>query len=252
VTVSEILLLVLSGVAGGVANAVAGGGTFFTFPVMVAFGMPTLDANASCSIGLIPGSIATGAAYWKETRERLWEMVPFALLGIAGGLIGGWLLVEIGDKGFRPLVPWLIAIATVTFAFSKQIRPFAQKLSSGGASAKIIGYGIGAVVAIYGGFFGAGQGIMWLAALALLYSTADFHRTNAVKNIACLLAQAVSVTLLIANGLVHWPQAAVVAASSIVGGYYGVAVARRVPDGVIRAVVVTIGVVLTVVFFVKG
>jgi uncharacterized membrane protein YfcA len=247
----EILLLILTGLAGGAANAVAGGGTFFTFPVMVAFGMPTLDANATCSIGLIPGSVATGAAYWKETRERLLEVLPFALLGIAGGLIGGWLLIELGDKGFRPLVPWLIAIATITFAFSQQIRPFAQKLSKGGVGAKIAGYVIGAVVAIYGGFFGAGQGIMWLAALALLYSTADFHRTNAVKNIACLLAQAVSVALLMANGLVHWPQALVVAASSIVGGYYGVAVARRVPDYVIRAVVVTIGVVLTVVFFVK-
>lgn len=248
----EILLLIVTGLAGGAANAVAGGGTFFTFPVMVAFGMPTLDANATCSIGLIPGSLATGAAYWKETRERLREMIPFALLGIFGGVVGGYLLIALGDQGFRPLVPWLILVATVTFAFSQKIRPLAQKLSGGGMGARVVGYLIGAVVAIYGGFFGAGQGIMWLAALALLYSTADFHRTNAVKNIACVLAQAVSVALLIANGLVHWPQALVVAASSIVGGYYGVAVARRVPDYVIRAIVVLIGAVLTVVFFVKG
>jgi uncharacterized membrane protein YfcA len=251
VSLLEILLLAAAGALGGAANAVAGGGTFFAFPVMVAFGMPTLDANATCSIGLIPGSLATGAAYWKETRERLRELAPFALLAMAGGLVGGYLLIALGDDGFRPLVPWLILIATVTFAFSKQIRPLAEKLSSGGTGARIAGYLIGAVVAIYGGFFGAGQGIMWLAALALLYSSTDFHRTNAVKNIACMLAQAVSVALLIANGLVHWPHALIIAASSIVGGYYGVAIARRVPDGIIRAVVVLIGAVLTVTFFLK-
>ena len=100
------------------------------------------------------------------------------------------------------------------------------------------------------GLGGAGQGIMWLAALALLHS-GDFHSTNAIKNIACVLAQGVAVVLLVANGLVQWPQALVVGASAILGGYYGIALARRVPDGVIRAIVVIVGAVLTVVFFIR-
>jgi len=253
VSLTELLLLAATGLAAGVINAVAGGGTFFVFPVMVAFGMPTLDANATSAVGLIPGSFATGAAYWQETRSRLREMLPYALLGIAGGLIGGWLLVALGDKGFRPLVPWLLAVATITFAFSNQIRPLAERFAKGssGGGMTVVGYLFGAVVAVYGGFFGAGQGIMWLAALALLH-TGDFHRANAIKNIACVLAQLVAVILLIANDLVHWPQALVVAVASIIGGYYGVAIARRVPDAAIRAVVVGVGAVLTVVFFVRG
>src|SRR5690606_26400497 len=121
VPLAEIVLLAVTGLAAGVANAVAGGGTFFVFPVMVAFGMPTLDANASSAVGLIPGSLATGAAYGREPRDRLREILPYGLLGIAGGLVGGWLLVAIGDSGFRPLVPWLIGFATVTFAFSNHI-----------------------------------------------------------------------------------------------------------------------------------
>lgn len=251
-TLLEIVLLALAGFAGGVANAVAGGGTFFSFPLMVAFGMSTLDANATTAVGFVPGSLSTAAAYWKETRERLREVIPFALIGIAGGVAGALLLIGIGDEGFRPTVPWLLAFATLTFAFSGWIKTFtAQFTHTGARYARAIAYLLMGLVAIYGGFFGAGQGIMVLATLAVIQDS-DFHRANATKNIICMLAQAVAVILFIWGGLVHWPQALVTIAGAIFGGYFGIVVARRVPEIWVRAVVVAIGAGLSVVFFLRG
>jgi uncharacterized membrane protein YfcA len=248
----EIVLLALAGFAGGVANAVAGGGTFFSFPIMVAFGMTTLDANATTAVGFVPGSLATTAAYWPETRHRIREILPFALVGIAGGVIGGLLVIGIGDAGFRPTVPWLLAGATLVFAFSGRIKTFTARFTQKGARhAKMAAYVLMSLAAIYGGFFGAGLGIMVLATLAVI-EDGDFHRANATKNILCVLAQAMAVALFIWNGLVHWPQALITIAGAILGGYYGIVVARRVPEHIVRAVVVAIGAVLSAVFFLRG
>lgn len=248
----EIILLALAGFAGGVANAVAGGGSFFSFPVMVAFGMSTLDANATTAVGFVPGSLATTAAYWQDTRHRLREILPFALVGIAGGVIGALLLIGIGDEGFRPTVPWLLALATLIFALSGWIKSYIARFTRQGARhAKTIAYVLMGIAAIYGGFFGAGLGIMVLATLAVI-EEGDFHRANATKNILCMLAQATAVVLFIWSGLVHWPQALVTIAGAIFGGYFGIVVARKVPEIWVRIVVVAVGAVLSAVFFLRG
>jgi uncharacterized membrane protein YfcA len=251
-TFTEIVLLALAGFAGGVANAVAGGGTFFSFPIMVAFGMSTLDANATTAVGFVPGSLATTAAYWQDTRHRVREIVPFALIGIAGGVVGALLVIGIGDAGFRPTVPWLLAGATLVFAFSGKIKAYTARFTQKGARhAKAIAYVLMGLAAIYGGFFGAGLGIMVLATLAVI-EDGDFHRANATKNILCVLAQIMAVVLFVWNGLVHWPQALVTITGAILGGYYGIVVARRVPEHIVRAVVVAVGTVLSLIFFVRG
>jgi uncharacterized protein len=251
-TILEVVLLVLAGFAGGVANAIAGGGSFFSFPIMVAFGMSTLDANATTAVGFVPGSFATAAAYWDETRKRIREMLPFVLVGIAGGVAGALLLIGIGDEGFRPTVPWLLASATLIFAFSGQIKSWTARFTKEGSRhAKTIAYVLMGIAAIYGGFFGAGLGIMVLATLAVI-EEGDFHRANATKNILCMLAQATAVVLFVWSGLVHWPQALVTIAGAIFGGYFGIVIARRVPEAWVRAVVVAVGAVLSVVFFLRG
>jgi uncharacterized membrane protein YfcA len=250
VSPAEIAILAASGLAGGIANAVAGGGTFFTFAALVAFGVSSLDANATSAVALVPGSLAIGWAYRDETLARWRVMVPFVLIGIAGGLAGGWLLIAIGDEGFRPTVPWLLGSATLLFALSGPIGKWVQRVSGHGGIGRLGGYALVCAVAVYGGFFGAGMGIMLLAALVLLES-GDFHKANATKNVVATLSQALAIVLFIANGLVHWPQAMVIMIAAIAGGYAGVIVARRVPVAVVRGVVVAVGAALTVAFFLK-
>lgn len=250
-TLLQILLLALAGFAAGTVNAVAGGGSFFTFAALVFGGLPTLDANATSAVALTPANFASVLGYRQEVRKYFREMLPFMVLGTIGAAIGAWLLITIGDEGFRPTVPWLLLLATVLFALSARInRLIAPLAAHSTAAAQIFAFVLMAIVAIYGGFFGAGMGIMMLAALAIIES-GDFHKSNAIKNVVAFLIQTVSATLLIAGGLIHWPHALITMAASVAGGYLGVGIARRVPEKIIRAVVVTVGAVLTLIFFMR-
>src|SRR5205085_3060911 len=116
-----IILLVAAGFAAGIVNAIAGGGTFFTFAALVASGLPTLDANATSAVALTPANLASVVAYRSEVTRYIRDIIPLAALSIAGAAIGTWLLITIGDAGFRPTVPWLLLLATLLFAFSGRI-----------------------------------------------------------------------------------------------------------------------------------
>jgi uncharacterized membrane protein YfcA len=252
VTATEIIVIALAGVAGGIANAVAGGGTFFTFPVLVAYGVSTLDANATSAIALVPGSVAIGLAYRSETAARWRELVPTIVISVIGGLAGGALLIAIGDARFRPMVPWLIGGATLVFALSGRIRGYIQRMGGHGGLGPVARYALISLVAVYGGFFGAGMGIMLLAVLALTETGQfDFHTANATKNVVATLSQTLAVVLFVIGGLVHWQEAAIITAGAIVGGYSGIYLARRVPEAIVRGVVVVLGAALTLAFFLR-
>ncbi len=247
----DIILLAIAGFAAGALNAVAGGGSFFTFAALVVTGIPTLDANATSAAALTPANAAMVLAYRSEVRSYFRVMLPFAVIGILGAVAGAWLLIWLGDSGFRPLVPWLLLVATLMFAFSTQIREFITSWAKGRSAVSLaMAYAIMSVVSVYGGFFGAGMGIVMLAALAILEG-GDFHKANATKAVVALLIQTVSAALLVMGGLVHWPHAIVTMASSVIGSYLGVSIARRVPEKTIRATVVAVGAGLTLVFFLK-
>ncbi len=251
-TLFQILLLAAAGFAAGTVNAVAGGGTFATFAALVACGLPTLDANATSAVALTPANLASVVAYRSEVRNHFRAMLPYTLIGLCGGAIGALLLIWLGDGGFRPLVPWLLLSATLMFAFSDRIRALTVPAAHGrGGASRLIAFVVMALATIYGGFFGAGMGIMMLAALAVIGS-GDYHQDNAIKNVVAFLIQIVSSALLIAGGLVHWPHALVTIVASMIGGYWGVSVARNVPVKVIRATVVLVGAALTVIFFLRG
>jgi uncharacterized membrane protein YfcA len=251
VTSLQLLLLVLAGFTAGAVNAVAGGGTFFTFAALVFAGLPTLDANATSAVALTPANLGGVAGYRDEVRRYARELVPIVIISLVGAAFGAWLLISIGDAGFRPTVPWLLLFATVLFALAPRINgvisPFA---SAGGAAWRIVAYLVITLVAIYSGFFGAGAGIMMLAALAIVEG-GDFHKSNAIKNVVAFLAQIVSSALLIAGGLVHWREAVIIMIASVAGTDVGVLAARRAPLKVIRAFVVTAGAALTLVFFLR-
>ncbi|MCR6735694.1 MAG: sulfite exporter TauE/SafE family protein [Afipia sp.] len=251
-TLFQIVVLAVAGFAAGTMNAIAGGGTFVTFAALVVSGLPTLDANATSAVALTPANLASVAAYRSEVRAHFREMIPFAIIGLIGGGVGALLLIWLGDGGFRPLVPWLLLVATLMFAFSRQIRLFVARWSQGQHTvATVVAYAVMMIVAIYGGFFGAGIGIMMLAALSIIAS-GDFHKANSTKILVAFLIQVVSAALLIAGGLVHWPQALVTIVASSLGGYYGVGFARIVPEKIIRAAVVAVGAGLTIVFFLRA
>ncbi len=251
-TIFQIVVLAAGGFVAGTINAIAGGGTFVSFAALVASGLTSLEANATSAVALTPSNLASVAAYRDEVRTHYREMIPFAIIGLFGGVIGALLLIWLGDSGFRPLVPWLLLVATLIFAFSSQIRAFTEPWSQGQhAGAKVAAFVLMTVVAIYGGFFGAGIGIMMLAALSILEG-GNYHKANAMKILVAFLIQVVSSVILIAGGLVHWPEALVTMVAAAAGGYLGVGFARRLPEKIIRAVVVAIGAVLTVVFFVRA
>lgn len=245
-----IFLVALASFGAGFINALAGGGTFLTFPALIAAGLPPIDANASNTVALFPGQIATGyaardglAAAAADSRVN----VPvFAAISLAGGTIGGILLLITPQPLFSRIVPWLILFATAVFA-SGNFMPFYGKTLKLNQTGVFIVQGL---VAVYGGYFGGGAGILMLSAFTL-FGLRDIWLMNSLKILVVMLMNAAAVVTFIAAGLVHWPWTTLVAAGSMAGGFAGLHTARRVHANIVKSFVVVIGLVLTAYFFMK-
>lgn len=249
-TAVEVLLLAGAGLIAGAVNALAGGGTFFTFSALVAAGLPPVIANATSAVAVTPASIASAYAYRSEIGANFRRFAWLSAASGAGGLLGGFLLLRIENAEFRALVPWLLLAATLLFVASPVIaRVTRADQGSRGTFARTFGLALQFVTSIYGGFFGAGMGIVMLASLTITEG-GDYHRINAGKNLFSILIQGLAIVLFIWGGIVSWPEAAVVTVAAILGGYYGVAIGRAVPQRVVRLFVIAAGAVLTAVFFV--
>lgn len=247
-TIAEVLLLLAAGFLSGVVNAIAGGGTFLTFGAMTLVGLPPIVANATSSITQFPGYVTSAIAYAREIRADFREAMILGALSLVGGLAGALLLLSLSNPSFRALVPWLLLAATALFAAGPWLKPKAlspkKPISPAGLAAQF-------VTAIYGGFFGAGMGIMTLALLGLTKG-GDYHRLNALKNFLAVVIAGMAIIVFTGGDVVGWPQAAVMVPAAAVGGYSGVWAARRVPQAVIRALVVGVGLMLTLYYFVTG
>jgi uncharacterized membrane protein YfcA len=252
-TLADAALLCAAGLLAGTVNAVAGGGTFFTFSALVAAGVPPLSANVTSAVALTPANVSSVFAYWPAIRRYARRYAPLAAASTVGGLAGALLLLSTPGAAFKALVPWLLGFATLLFAMAPALLRAINRVAHGPASPlrrRIDALGQ-FVVAIYGGYFGAGMGIVMLASLSLTEGD-DYHFVNAAKNVCALLIQIFALGPLIAAGLVAWPQAVVGMAAAAAGGYWGVALGRRVPPRMIRWFVVLVGVLLTLRFAISA
>lgn len=234
----------------GAMNSVAGGGTFFSFPALLTAGVPPVVANASNAVALWPASLSGAWAYREELARYKRYLIPLGGVSLLGGIAGGLLLLNIKDATFSRLIPWLLLFATLLFAFSGKISALlrgAHAVQPRNSAGALAGH---AVVSVYGGFFGAGMGILMLASLAIAGHD-DVHEINAIKNLLSAVIYSVSVLTFAIAGAVDWPYTFLMAATAILGGYLGARFARRIPAQWLRRFIIAVGFILTAVYFYK-
>jgi uncharacterized protein len=244
----EGIVIFVAAFLGGMINSVAGGGTLVTFPTLVWVGRDPIVANVTSTVALWPGSLGGMLGFRRELGDSRRWMLLLAGPSVIGGLTGASLLLRTPSRTFAVIVPYLIFFATALFAAQTPIMRGLRRLTgrthhaapdAGG------GWWIGAalfqfLVAIYGGYFGAGIGIMMLAALGLLGLT-DIHQMNGLKNFFAVCINLVAAIYFIVWGAVDWPDAAVMAAGAISGGYGGAGLARRLGRDFVRRTIIVIG-----------
>lgn len=260
-----LVLLAIAGIAtaAGAVNSIAGGGTLLTFPALVGLGIPPVVANATSTVALWPGAFGSMWGYRDELRgARRWA-IGFAVPSIAGGALGATLLLRTPSAWFEALVPWLILSATALFMAQGPLVARARRrgapartpladgpngmttaqadaaLTRQRPHASVLAYQF--LVGVYGGYFGAGVGILMLAALGMMGLT-NIHRMNGLKNWGGLCMNATAAALFAFSGIVSWPVAAAMAIGAVLGGYGGSRMAQRVPQAAVRRAIVVIGV----------
>jgi uncharacterized membrane protein YfcA len=241
------LLLAAAGLLAGAMNAIAGGGSFVTFPAMVFAGLPPVIANASSTVALFPGTLASTWAYRRELTGtidiRLKWMLPAS---IAGGLCGALLLLFTPEHLFDIVIPWLLLLATLTFAFGAQAGTALRRVVRIGPATLLI---VQFVISLYGGYFGGAVGLMMLAAWGLLTASVNVKAMGPARTLLVSAANGAAVLLFIASGVVRWPETLALLAGAVAGGYGGARVARRLPPVLVRAIVLLLTATITAAFF---
>lgn len=241
-----LALAFLAGFIAAAVNAVAGGGSLVSFPTLVALGLPEQPANATNGVALWPGSAAGAFGFikhLKKTKKHLKLLIPPTAIG---SILGALLLVATGQELFKTVVPFLILLATFLLAFQPKIKEFAKagKLKTGPILVAFLQF----LIALYGGYFGAGMGIMMLGVMSL-YIDGDLHELNAIKNWLAVVINFGSSVILIANGLVILLPALAVMAGALIGGYTSASLVQKIDPEKARKVVVAYGFIMTAWYF---
>jgi len=254
-TFLQASILFVAAILGGTLNSVAGGGTFITLPALIFTGVLPINANASSTVALWPGSIASVWAYRKEfANQRRLVTLLLSITSLIGGILGAELLVRTSQTTFVKLLPYLLLLATVLFALSGPINTrLREKTTLKNRQSWLTLVGISSlqlIIAIYGGYFGGGIGILMLATLGLM-GMENIHEMNAMKTLLTTFINGVAVIIFIIRGIVVWPQAIVMVIGAIIGGYTGAYFARKIDQRLIRGFVILVGVSMTIYFFLR-
>ncbi len=250
-TIQYALVLVLVGGIAGVLNAVAGGGSFISFPTLIFLGMPPVEANATNTVALWFGLVASGRSYRRHLAGPRILLIPWVIASAAGGVTGAWLLLHTPQHTFLHLIPWLLLAATMLFVFGDQIRARAlrsQGIRASAADATVTSM-ILFVVGVYGGYFGAGIGFMQMAVFAVL-GMKDIHAMNAIRLLLATLINMMAVIYFIVSHAVYWPQELVMMVAAICGGWIGAHYAQKLEPRTMRRAVIGLGLAMSAYFFI--
>jgi len=264
----DLVLVLAAGVLAGTVNTIVGAGTLITFPLLVAMGIAPLTANVSNTVGLVPAAV-TGAWGYRRELAGQWPVVArMAVLSAAGGVAGGLLLLAAPAEAFTAVVPWLLVLAAALAFAQPRVAAAVRRRAEARAAAAVpaggadeagasraaastrpltVGLALGvAATGVYGGYFGAAQGVVLLALLGMAWTT-DLQRANGAKNVLAGVANLVSATVFVVGGVVDWRIAGLIAVGSAVGGVLGARVGRRIPAPVLRVLIVVVALAAAVV-----
>jgi uncharacterized membrane protein YfcA len=246
----ELALVALAALAAGALNAVAGGGTLITFPTLTALGIAPITANVTNAVALTPGYLGGALAQRADLGEQRRRTAGLSLIGVAGGLVGGVLLLSTSEERFEASVPFLILFATGLLAGQERIRARLTLRAAHGARLHRIGEPAGVFLgAVYGGYFGGGLGIVLLAVLGLVSDT-PLPKLNAVKQTIAFAVNVAAAAVFVFAADVAWGAALAMTGGSLLGGHFGGSLAGRVPPGALRRIVVGIGLIVSVAYLV--
>jgi uncharacterized membrane protein YfcA len=247
-----VLLLFAAGLVAGMLNSLAGGGSFIVFPALLAVGVPPVIANASNTYAAMPGYMSGAWGYWKDLMTVRDRLLIYGVISALFGYAGAELLLHVSDEAFRQIVPWLMLFAVVLFAFGGTINRFIQRQAGEATHMKAAGavllLALLAAICVYGGFFNAGLGILLLAFLALAGFT-DIHAMNGLKLWISSIVAIVAVVRFAISDSIDWYHGSVVLVGVVIGAYVAARLAHRIPQPLIRALVIIYGVGLTGWFF---
>ncbi|MGA2004415.1 MAG: sulfite exporter TauE/SafE family protein [Terriglobales bacterium] len=251
-TPQTIVFLFFAGALGGALNAVAGGGSFIAFPALLFTGVAPIAANATNTVALWVGVTASTGAYRKHLDISRRIMIPLAITSVIGGIAGAYLLLHTPAQTFLRVLPWLMLGATLLFIFGGRLARHGNGLAADISTSSLVFASIfELIVAVYGGYFGGGVGILNLAMLAVIGMT-DIHAMNALKVVLGGIINGIAVITFVVARAVVWKQGVIMILGAILGGYLGAHYAQKLPGSWIRAFVIVVGTGMTAYFFWKA